>query len=364
MIPFANNTKDSYRPEILSESDILDCIELIIRCFPLQSEVVRQWFERRIANNPWQRTLPGIGVGIRDGGRLVAFRALFGQPWWLNGDHATLAFAAHTAVDSNYRGYGLATKLISESTRFAAITGSATAGNITQKAYKKLGYVEAGETDNDFFRTRISYCGSLEKRLGRRLGLLFGRIADTHLERRDSRFASTLGFHFEEISRCGWEFDDLWERTKTDYVSCLEHTSAYLNWRLFDFPTCSLRLASLKDSSGMLRAYGIWHTQAFDATVRMAVLRDVFCAMKDHDALGALLCFLCSRWRKEGISWVSLEVAAPWITAFFRNLGFEHVLSHGNRYQIYSRTPLPADTMQNWFRSGIDGDYCDMSVPG
>ena len=355
--------KGQFRPEILTESDIPECIGLTIRSFSLEEAAVHKWFERRVIKNPWQKKLPGIGLGIRHGGRLVAFRALFGQPWWLNGKSTTLGFAAHTAVDSDYRRYGLATMLISESKKFAEITGSTSAGNITQRAYKKLGYVEVGKFDNDFFRTRVSFRGSLEKRLGKKAGLWLGVVADWALRIRDSKTLHKPKFHIQEVTRCDHEFDILWETVKADFASCLEHSSAYLNWRLFDFPTCPLHLASLKDASGMLRAYGIWHVQAFDQSVKMAVLRDIFSALDDHEARNGLLQLLFSRWRKEGISWVSMEVASPWITALFRKLGYEHVPSHGNRYYIHSQTELPAQTIHSWFRSGIDGDYFDMPMP-
>jgi GNAT superfamily N-acetyltransferase len=353
-----------FRPEILSESAIPECIGLTIRSFPLEETAVQQWFERRVTKNPWQKTLPGIGLGIRHGGRLVAFRTLFGQPWWLNGKSTTLGFAAHTAVDPDYRRYGLATMLIRESTKFAAITGSTSAGNITQKAYKKLGYVEVGKIDNDFFRTRVSFRGSLERRLGKKMGLWLGVIADLGLRMRDSKIFPGRKFHMQEVTRCDREFDTLWESAKADYASCLEHSSTYLNWRLFDFPTCPLYLASLKDASGILRAFGIWHIQAFDESVKMAVLRDIFSAIDDHEARYGLFQLLLGRWRKEGISWVSMEVASPWITALFRELGYEHVPSHGNRYYIHSQTALPPQTIHNWYRSGIDGDYFDMPMPG
>jgi hypothetical protein len=131
---------------------------------------------------------------------------------------------------------------------------------------------------------------------------------------------------------------------------------------LFDNPTRPLHLASLMDSSGVLRAYGIWHLEEFDARIRMAVLRDVFCIKEDTEALRRILQLLFAHWRKKGITWVSLEFASPWITALFREIGFEHVPSHGNRYYVSSQFPIAAPILCNWFRSGIDGDYFDLPV--
>jgi GNAT superfamily N-acetyltransferase len=200
--------------ETLSAKDIPECVPLVAGAFMIRQELVAQWFEQRLASNPWQQELPGIGIGIRHMGKLIAFRALFGQPWWLNGMRVTLAFASNTAVDANYRGYGLATKLISESTQFALLTGSTTAGNITQKAYKKIGYFEIGGTDNAFFRTRISYLGSMQKRLGIKLGTYVGKIADIWLMLRDSKLTHRSKFALQEVFRCDREFDEMWERAK------------------------------------------------------------------------------------------------------------------------------------------------------
>ena len=133
--------------EILFERHITECIELAVNNFEefkVQPTHIEQWFEQRIVRNPWQKALPGIGVGIKHEGRLIAFRAMFAQPWWLNGQSTIIAFCANTTVDHQYRGKGLATQLIDDSSKFASVTGSTTAGFITQKAYKKLGLFRSG----------------------------------------------------------------------------------------------------------------------------------------------------------------------------------------------------------------------------
>ena len=342
-------------------ADVPDCVRIVVESFDefqQHPEHAALWFERRIANNPWQQALPGIGVGVHAQGKLIGFRAMFGQPWWLNGQATIIAFCANTSVDPNFRGKGLATGLIDHSRRFAAITGSVTAGNITQKAYKKLGFTEIGGGDNNFFRLRIGYRGSWEKRVGRTLGGFLGALSDIQLRLRDAKLSSG-DFRLEEVLHCSAEFDDFWESAKSGYVSCLERSSRYLNWRLFEYPTCPLRLFALRDKSGRLRAYAIWHQQSFSGDVSMAVLRDVFYPLDDEPALLALLGRLFGYWRDQGISWGSLEVASPQLTALFQRLGYEAVASRGNRYVIFSEPPLADSVLQNWYRSGIDGDYFD-----
>ena len=348
-----------YRP--LQPENIPEAIRIAVENFEefrQHPEYIAQWFERRVLQNPWQAVLPGIGVGVWQGQQLIGFRAMFAQPWWLNGQSTIVAFCANTSVDQRFRGKGLATHLIEHSRDFAGITGSVTAGNITQKAYRKLNYSEIGGDSNDFFRLRVGYRGSWEKRAGKTLGRWLGSLSDLSLRLRNWKLRSG-GFQLQEVLRCEAEFDDLWARAKPAYLSCLERSSRYLNWRLFDFPTCALRLFALRDTSGQLRAYAIWHRQDFSDSISMAVLRDVFYSLDDETALQALLYHLFDYWRNDGISWGNLEVASPSLTALFRKLGYERLASHGNRYQIYSEQPLLDTVLQNWYRSGIDGDYFD-----
>lgn len=352
---------ESYEYDVIQRADIPSCITIVVDNFdefqqhPAYAE---QWFKSRIINNPWQDALPGVGVGVYRQGTLIGFRAMFAQPWWLNGQATIIAFCANTSVDPNFRGKGLATGLIDYSRQFATITGSVTAGNITQKAYKKLGFTEIGGSDNHFFRLRIGYCGSWEKRVGKLLGYCLGTVSDLRLRLRDGKLRSAA-FRLEEVSHCDAEFDQFWERAKVGYLSCLERSSRYLNWRLFEFPTCPLRLFALRDTFGHLRAYAIWHQQGFADDITMAVLRDVFYPLDDEPALLALLGELFAYWRGQGISWGSLEVASPPLTALFQRLGYEAVPSRGNRYVIFSEPPLADTVLQNWYRSGIDGDYFD-----
>ena len=361
----SNITTDSeqaFTHDILFEQHIPDCIRLAVNNFEDfkdQPTHIEQWFTQRIIHNPWQKNLPGIGVSIKHEGRLIAFRAMFAQPWWLNGQATIIAFCANTSVDQHYRGKGLATQLIDHSSQFAAITGSTTAGFITQKAYKKLGYDEVGGASNDFFRLRVSFQGSLIKRFGKLLGGLLGRALDLSLQLRDSKLQAQPGFYLKETFHCDEQFDQLWEREKHGYRSCLERSSAYLNWRLFDAPTCQLHLSALYDATSTLRGFAIWHVQHFSDSVSLAVLRDVFYPLHDETCLQTLLALLIKQWRDQGISWANLEVASPQLTNLFTKLGYEALLSRGNRYQIHSELPLTSTTINNWYRSGIDGDYFD-----
>lgn len=352
----------TFTHEILTEREIPQCVALAINNFDefkAQPAHIEQWFEQRIIRNPWQSALPGMGVGIRHEGRLIAFRAMFAQPWWLNGTEAVIAFCANTTVDHEYRGKGLATQLIDDSRVFAEITGSTTAGVITQKAYNKLGFSEVGGAGNDFFRCRVSYRGSLVKRFGNTLGTLAGKGLDLSLQYKNRKHHSKAGFYLEEKFHCDEEFDCLWEQAKSGYISCLERSSAYLNWRLFDAPTCQLHLSALYDPAANLKGFAIWHVQQFSDSVSMAVLRDIFYPQTEQDTVKTLLALLFEHWRQQGISWANLEVASPQLSALFKSLGYESLPSRGNRYQIYSNPPLTETVLQNWFRSAIDGDYFD-----
>lgn len=342
--------------------DLPDCIDLACRSFEHfkdDADAVRHWFDARISNNPWQHALDGIGLGAREGGRLVACRTMFAQPWWINGRSTVIAFAAHTSIEPAYRGHGVGGRLIAASRDFADLTGSTTAGDITQKAYRKQHFVAVGGEGNDFFRTRTSYVGSLQSRLGGPLGLAVGRLVDTLSGGAERRLGGARGFRLQPVSACGDEFDELWARARSGYASCLVRSRQYLNWRVFDFQSHPLELAALRDDSGRLRGYAIWHEESYSKYVSCAVLRDLFVARDDEESLAAAVVLLTAHWRRRGISWASIEVASDSLTPLFASLGYERVPSIGNRYHVYSKQVLNQHILDGWFRSGLDGDYFD-----
>lgn len=347
---------------VLQSQDIADCVDLVRRSFDQFSNdaaAIRHWFDARILNNPWQAESNGIGVGARDRGKLVAFRAMFAQPWWIGGRSAAIAFAAHTCIDPSYRGSGLGSRLIAASRLFSDITGSTSAGDITQQVYRKCGFVAVGGESNNFFRLRAGFTGSLQARLGRVPGWIAGSAMDALASDSLGRMGSARNFRLETVKACSGEFDELWLRARGGYVSCLERSSRYLNWRIFEFPTCPLSLVALRDLSGRLRGYGIWHELSYSRYVSCAVVRDLFVADDDDEALSALLVLIIRHLRRRGVTWVNLELASRRLTLLFESLGLEPIVSNGNRYHVHSQTALDSAVIDGWFRSGLDGDYFD-----
>lgn len=350
----------------LGLADIPACIDIVRRSFDFfdgDAEAVRNWFDARIVQNPWQSRLDGIGVGVRDRGKLIAFRAMFAQPWWIEGRSSVIAFAAHTCIETAYRGGGLGSQLISASRDFAALTGSTSAGNITQRVYRKQGFVPIGGTGNDFFRIRVSYVGSLQSRLGRVLGEVLGGAADAQTRGAEHRLGDVRGFHLQHVSTCAEEFDELWMRARSGYISCLERSAHYLNWRVFECPTTPLSLVALRDGEDRLRGFGVWHTLQYSTHVTCAALRDLFVPYDDDEALRASLFLLIRHWRRLGVTWANLELASDRLTPLFASLGYETIASVGNRYHVHSQQTLKPATARGWFRSGLDGDYFDIRPP-
>lgn len=353
------------RVDRLEIADIPACIRLAQASFAEfagNPAAVAQWFDARIIHNPWQPRLDGIGVGIRRGDELVAFRAMFAQPWWLQGAETVVVFAAHTAVAPELRGHGLGTQMIAASTHLARVTGSTTAGVITQKAYARLGFAAVGGSDNRFFRCRASYRGSLQSRFGRAAGTLLGMVVDLRLRRHERALGPISGMDLRTVTHCDSAFDALWLRIRRAEASCLERSSRYLNWRLFEQPTAALRLCALHGTNGELRAFAVWTTVRYSDTVGVAVLRDLGVPADDEAAARALLRLLLEHWRGLGLTWVSFEVTSASLDRLYAELGYEHVPSRGNRYHVYSDPPLPAEVMSRWFRSGLDGDYFDLGT--
>jgi hypothetical protein len=285
------------------------------------------------------------------------------QPWWIDGRSTVIAFAAHTCIEPSHRGHGLGSRLIASSRKFAEITGSTTAGNITQKVYRKRGFVAIGGEGNDFFRLRTSYVGSLQSRLGSTLGRALGGAADALSGDTGRHLDAAREFCLQPVTSCNDEFDELWARARGGYASCLERSSRYLNWRVFDFPTHPLSMLALRDRHGLLRGYGIWHEQRYSKYVSCAVLRDLFVAQDDEAALRHFLFLVIRHWRRLGMTWANLEVASERLTPLFASLGYEHIPSIGNRYHVHSQQALNRATLAGWFRSGLDGDYFDTRAP-
>jgi GNAT superfamily N-acetyltransferase len=348
-------------------TEVPECIDIVRRSFDYfdgDADAVQNWFDARILNNPWQHALDGIGLGARDGGKLVAFRAVFAQPWWLEGQSTLIAFAAHTCIEPAYRGVGLGGRLIAASRSFADVTGSTSAGNITQKVYAKQGFVAMGGGGNDFFRLRASYVGSMKSRLGGPLGLALGGVADALSNGAEHQLRGARDFRLQPVvTACAEEFDELWSRARSGYASCLERSSRYLNWRVFDFPTHPLSLVALRDGQDRLRGYCIWHEQRYSKHVSCAVLRDLFVPHDDEEALRALVFLAIRYWRRQGMTWVNLEVASDHLTRLFTSLGYEHIPSVGNRYHVHCHRALSREVITGWFRSGLDGDYFDTRPP-
>lgn len=216
-----------------------------------------------------------------------------------------------------------------------------------------------GGEGNDFFRLRVGYGGSMKSRLGPLIGHWAGQLCDAWRTGAEAGLRDDSGFAIEEVARCGDEFDELWLGARAGYPSCLERSSRYLNWRLFDAPTHPLALLALRDADRRLRAWGVWHEQRYSPQVTCAVLRDLFADIGDEQALDALLRGAIRHWRRRGVTWANLEVASPQLTRRFAALGYERIPSIGNRYHMHLRRPLAPATLAQWFRSGLDGDYFD-----
>ena len=348
---------------LLGTQHIPACVALARSSFEelgARADAVAAWFEARIVHNPWQHQLPGIGVGAFDGDTLVACRAMFAQPWWLEGRPTVLGFAAHTSVDIRYRDQRLGTRLIDASRSVTDITGSTSAGTITQRAYGRLGFVAIGGADNGFFRARAGYGGSLQARLGRNAGAAAARLLDLRLAWRYRRLGPTAGLQLAEVRVCGDEFDSLWHRVSAGQVSCLQRDAQYLNWRVFERPTAALQITALRDRQGHLLAWAVWTTVRYSDWVQVAVLRDLGIPADSEALAGPLLRLLIDHWRQRGCTWVSFEVTSPALDRLYRTHGFEHVPSRGNRYHVHGLPAADTPLAENWFRSGLDGDYFDL----
>jgi GNAT superfamily N-acetyltransferase len=345
----------------LNAEHMNEYIDLVVETFKVEKHLVAEWFQNRLIKNPYQHKLPGLGVALWDKDKLIGCRGIFAQPWWLENRSTFIAFYAHTSIKREYRKQGLGIELIKKSAEYAPISGSTSSGVATQPIHQKLGYFPVGN-DNDFFTSRISYRHAFVKRLRSRIG---GEIASVveffDKMRKKNVLSASKEFDFQLITRCDSKFDSLWERAKRGYPSCFERSSAYLNYRIFDCPTCPLHLAGIYEGNGPLRAFGIWHVVSFDKHSRMAVLRDLFSEIDDREALKAFLAHVIEYWVNNGISWARFELAHPRLTSFFRSLGFKHVPSRGNRYYMFSHLPIGQRTRSEWFRSGLDGDYFDLN---
>lgn len=350
--------------EWLPAAAVPECLALLQSTFEEfdgRRPALQDWFERRILRNPWQPALPGIGVGCRSDGRLVAFRAMFAQPFWIEGSQTVVAFAAHTAVHPDVQARRLGSALIAASRTAARVTGSTSAGVVTQKIYGRLGFHGVGGAQNDFYRCRVGLSAALSRRLGG-AGRAMGAAIDTGWSLLSTARGAVRHWRTERLQSCGPEVDDLWRGVRSRESACLERSRRYLQWRVFDEPTCELRMTAVRDAHGVLRGLATWAVQPYSDEIRCAVLRDLLVPADDVEAQRAALSLLLQAWREEGFGWASIEVASPTLSRLWQDQGLEAVPSHGNRYHVHADPPLPRSVLDGWFRSALDGDYFDIGT--
>jgi GNAT superfamily N-acetyltransferase len=341
------------------DDDLAACGRLVAEVFAIEPAAVADWLAKRILDNPWQRELEAPGVVALKDGRIVAFRALFAQRWWIEGEERTLAWGANTCMPAALRGAGLGTRMVDAGGACAPITASSSSGLSTQPIYRKLGYVPVG-TDNDVHDLRVSLRPSLAKRIGRVPAALLGGLLDA-LRPLPGRIPP--GWRIEPFTTADARFDTLWRETRTGWPAARVRDAAALNERLVTHATQDLSRVALHDPGGRLRGFAIWHLHHHDAHVCDAVLRDAWTGREDATALEAMLGLLFREWRRAGVARALIEVANPLITPLLVRLGCTHRPSQGVRYQVLARPPLAAATLTGWFRSALDGDYLDLADP-
>jgi GNAT superfamily N-acetyltransferase len=348
------------RVELLSSRELLPaCEALVAQVFKVAPEAVKDWFAKRLLGNPWQADIRGLGVVALDGDRLIGFRGMFGQRWWLEGSERTMAWTANTCMPEGYRGKGLGTALIRKSGECAALCATSSSGLGTQPIYQKLGYQAIGQ-DNDHYRFRVSFSPSISKRAGSFAGFALGSLLHAVTA---PAVPASHGWRLELLGAATDEFDRLWLATREGYGAARVRSQAELNDRLLTAATQPLKLAVIRDPGGLLRGFAIWHVQQHDQHIRWAVLRDLYTAVDDAPARRALLHGLARLWRSQGLAEASLEVAHPALTREFQELGFLHQPSRGVRYQVQAKPELRPETCSNWLRSALDGDYSDLASP-
>ena len=225
--------------DFFDQRHVPESIELVSSVFKIDARIVADWFQKRMLDNPYQHGVRGFGIAAWADSQLIAEYGVLGQPWWLEGREIIAGFGTNWVVRSEYQGKGLGHELGRRAIACAPIIGATWTGVQTQGMMKKAGYIPLA-SGNDSFRARISFRQSLIKRVGTLVGGAAGSVLDLLLRLREKQWGTFSGFRFELVNRCDGRFDDLWQRARRDYQSCLVRTSAYLNWRVFDAPTCPL----------------------------------------------------------------------------------------------------------------------------
>jgi hypothetical protein len=89
----------------------------------------------------------------------------------------------------------------------------------------------------------------------------------------------------------------------------------------------------------------------------------MFSAREDHNARLALIRLLMKYFRRRGIAWLESAVIHPTATGLLFKLGFRKIPAKRSRYYVHAKGGLSKDILDDWFCSGLDGDYFDLKDP-
>lgn len=228
---------------VIDKSAYSDAARLLHSYFKTVTET--QWVERFQTwwdKNPSFSPSVSRGWGIRENGKLVGF---FGNiPFALKvGDSNVTAVAATTwFVESEFRGRGRSLGLLLEHIKqgqdtilFNTSASTEVASVLEKFRFQKIidqapPYQSWVLTDpKSVFESRLKQKGLVF--LASPISSFFRLGQQTRLN-----LKKQLHYTTKEISNCGKEFDDLWERTKNRYSTTVVRTSAVLNWYCFSTP--------------------------------------------------------------------------------------------------------------------------------
>ena len=231
----------------------------------------------------------GVIAVEKEGGKVLAIATGVAKKVWLDGRERRTLLLCETSSDPAARGggklfrgamAGLASTIVEDAGIRWCFGGQSTDTAI--KVGKRwFGYHELFVLQPWEFRL------SIEPALRRRLGGLGAALAAPADAVRAAGWKDrAAGCSFEEVSRCGPEFDALFARYRDRYRLVMWRDAETLNWRYFDCPVPGHRIL-LARRDGEPVGYVVWR-EWDDEGIRVGTVLDLWDG-KDEDLAAALL---------------------------------------------------------------------------
>jgi GNAT superfamily N-acetyltransferase len=263
---------------------------------------------------------------LMDGERVAATMGHMPVEYTVQGETVQARITHDLLVDPDYRGKGLAKKLVDN----ARDTGGFMPGGMwmTGQCYKI--HLSCGFEDVCALRPQTLILKPHDFAVRRHLGfarrtaarLAFGVVKSRSLRKAKLALKNLSGeFSATETGEFSRELDSAWAGMLKTYDVTAARNAAFLNWKYAHHPVLSYRLL-LAERRGEPCGYAIWRLPFGGNSDRRAVIVDYLVARGDEYCLRFLISKIMCDASKHDVEVLSTVTAQPWAGKILSSFGF------------------------------------------